>query len=324
MKTRLPIFVFALSFVLGTFALAQVSRWDSVSYDELGFVLQLPTGSAKQPIEGLSGTGVCDVYAQNGLAFVVRVTPAPDDLPTSTAIEQAIQAEAKAASKLGVAKRWEQTSKQGDLFKGLIASVQLSGQDPVQAAISKIVGPDSAVECSSMVAVGDDTSPILRLSVIGPSSRQTEVVTTAKGIAAFLNRTQSASKTPSVETPGPNASATAQKPIPAPAAKPWPALKKGEIELAGVVDAVNPDHKSLTLIVDLVTTVGAEPIALSPARSKVVVLKSKLPWLVVGQRIRVHGKNSGVGKPITADVLEQAPEKKPTNAPSRTRGPITV
>ncbi len=320
MKSRLPISVILLAFALATSALAQASHWDTVSYDKWGIAVQLPSGSVKQAIDGAPADGACDVYVSKGLVCVVKVTPAPDDLPTSTAIEQAIQNAVKQASKLGPAKRWEQDSKQGDLFKGFTGQIQLSADDPVQAAIAKIVGSDPTVECAAMAPVGDDSSPILRVSVIGPVGRQMEVMTTAKGIAGFVSREPKSSK---AGAPKPAKPVTAAKPAQKPAVKPWPTLRKGQIELAGVVESVDPGGKSLTLTVDLVTVVGAEPVTLSPARSKIVLLKSKLVGVSAGQRVRLIGKNTGAGKPITADALEPVQEK-PQSAPARPIGSATA
>lgn len=326
MKTRI------LALVLILFALpagAQVGKWDTVSYEKWGFALQLPSGSVKQAVEGQPESGVCDLYQINGLACIVKVTPTQDTQLSSTVIEQAIQAEVKSASALGPPKRWEQDSKQGDLFKGYSASVQLKAEDPMQAAVGKIVGEKEACESISMASLGDDTSPVLRITVIGPKSRQAEVVTTAKGIAAFMTKTVSAD-------PGPVAAA--KKLIPelksevklAPKPKPqqvvvskprklvieprpqiistpkrWPTIKKGEIELAGSVTSIAPDCKTMILCVDSVIMPGQAPITLSPVRSKKVMLRYKLDWLAVGQRVRIMGKNTGIGKPMTADAVEQ-------------------
>lgn len=312
MRTRLAVQTFVLCCSLASCALAGAQAWDTISYDKWGFALQIPAGCVKQEVLADDG---CDVYAVGSLVCVVKVTPTPDKLPASTAIEQAIQAEVKDSSKLGTAKRWEQESKQGDLFKGFVAPIQLKADDPVGVVSIRIVGSDSAVQCVSMAPVGDDDSPILRISVIGPSDRQAEVVTTAKGIAAFAARTKPALQDAKL-------SATAAKkrspdagtpPKPKPAAKPWPELKKGEIELAGVVDSVSPDGKSLSMTVDLVTLPGGTSVTLSPARTKRVILKAKLTWLSTGQRIRMLGRNTGVGKPITADALEPCPESQPSS-----------
>lgn len=307
MKTRLPIFVVLATLVLAASALAQASRWDTISYEKWGFTIQLPSGSVKHAIDSAPANGVCDVFESKGLVCVVKVSPASDDLPTSTAIEQSIQAEVKLSSKLGSVKRWEQESKQGELFKGFSGGAQLSAEDPVQAAIGKILGDASVVECAAMAPVGDDNSPILCVSVFGPSTRQMEVITTAKGIAAFVSRGAGAAK---AKAPQPKQRVAAAKPAPKPVIKSWPALKKGQIELAGVVESVDPKGKSLIVMVDLVTVIGTDPIALSPARSKTVLLRNKLVGVSVGQRVRLIGKNTGVGKPITADAVEPAQEKQ--------------
>lgn len=318
MKTRLFALTIILCSVLAVRAFAQASSWNTVSYDKWGFALQIPSGCAKQPIDAAPDGGACDLYAGGGLAYVIRIIPAPGNVPTSTAIEQAIQAEIKAAARLGSAKRWEQDSKQGDLFKGFIVPIALDADDTVHAAVGKIVGPGETVQCASMAPVSDDNSPILRIEVIGPKGRQADVVSNAKGMVAFVSRGQASPAPARVETSNPQKLIIERKPdraTPKPApAKPWPTLKKGEIELAGVVDSIAPDGRNLSVVVDLVTMPGDEPVALSPARPKRVLLKIKQTWLTVGQRIRIKGTNTGVGKPIIADALEQT-QQTPSSAP---------
>ena len=309
-------------------AYAQLAKWETVPYEKWGFVLQIPSGFQKQAIPNQPQDGTCDVYAARGLACVVKVTPTPDDQLAATAIEQAVQSQVKESSKLGPAKRWEQDSKQGELFKGFTAMVQLNSADAAESAIGKIVGADTAFECVSMAPLHDETSPILRIGVVGPTNRESEVIAMAKGMAAFVSRIEPAPPALPVNVPKPRKLVPELKPVPPPEPNPkpnpkprpspkpklWPALKPGEIELAGVVDAVSADRKSVTMIVDTVTLPGQDPIELTPARPKKVIMRRKLSWLAAGQRIRVLGRNTGIGKPMTADAVEQLPGSRPISA----------
>ena len=294
MKTRLAAATAVLlSFLLAACARAQAGKWDTVSYEEWGFSVQVPAGSARQDLPVLSDSWMCELYSANGLACFIKLTATPDSQLASTVIEQSIQAEIKAASKLGAARRWEQDSKQGDLYKGFIGPIKLDGSDLLQSGITKVIAGDSGVECVSMAAVGDDMAPILRIGVVGPANRQTEVVAMAKSMAALVRRNQ-APKEPVAE-PGPPSGT-----------KPWPTLKKGEIELEGTVESISADGRSVSLTVDFIKLAGQNRIALSPPRSKQVSLKSKADWLTAGQRVILIGKNTGVGKPMTADVMASA------------------
>lgn len=326
MKTR--ILTLALIFI-ASHAFAQVAKWDTVRYEKWGFALQVPTGSAKQAVGGQIESETCDVYNIGGLACIVKVSPTSDTELASTVIEKAIQAEVKSASALGPAKRWEQNSKQGDLFKGFTAPVQIKPDSDLQAAVGKIISESEAYESISMAPLGDDTSPILRITVIGPKNRQKEIATTAKGVVAFMTRTMSASPEPTAPTPRKLVvePRPAPKPKPAPvvttpkkliiepktalkptlAPKPWPALKKGDIELSGAVNSISADGKTMMLCADSVKMPGQTPITLIPARPKKVMLRKKVDWLAAGQCVRIIGKNTGIGKPMTAGAVEKMP-----------------
>lgn len=302
------------SILPATCARAQIAKWETVSYEKWGFVLQIPSGFQKQALPNQPPDGVCDVYAARGLACVVKVTPTPDDQLAATAIEQAVQSQVKEFSKLGPAKRWEQDSKQGELFKGFTAMVQLNSADAAESAVGKIVGADTAFECVSMAPLGDETSPILRVGVVGPRNRESAVIAMAKGIVAFVSRIESGPPATPVKVPQPKKLVPELKEVSPPKPKPWPALKKGEIELAGIVDAISADRKSLNMIAETVKLPGQDPIELTPTRPKKVMLRQELSWLAVGQRIRILGKHTGVGKPITADAVEQLPGSRPASA----------
>ena len=58
------------------------------------------------------------------------------------------------------------------------------------------------------------------------------------------------------------------------------------------------------MAVDQITLPKAQPIKLEPARSKTIFVKAIPPGLQVGTRIMVVGKNTGVGTPMSADVLK--------------------
>jgi hypothetical protein len=313
MKTRLVCLSIALCCVIAAGdAIAQDAKWRTIRSQQWGFSFQLPPGATRRPLADRPPQGTCDVYAAGGLACVVQVTPTASDALASTAIEQAIQADVKEASKLGSAARWEATSKQGDLFKGFTGRVQLSKTDAAQAMVFRSIGADSGVQSVALAPLGDESAPVLRIAVVGIPNRENEVVAMAKAIASLVTT----GPQPLVQAPNPEPTPT---PAPTPVAKPWAALKSGEIELAGTVESVSKDGRTVTMTVDTVTVIGQEPITLSPTRPKRVLLKSKLRWLTQGLYVRLIGKNSGVGKPIQADAMEQTPAPAPQPIPP---GPV--
>lgn len=280
-------------------ALAQTDRWQAVRYDKWRAGVQIPAAASKHSLPTQPEEATCDLYAVGVLACYVKITPTPDTELASTVIERAIQAEMKQSEKLGAVKRWEQNSKQGDLFKGFTGPTKLDGGDPLQAEISRIIGSDTGIECVSMAPLGDDTAPVIRIGVVGPAGKRNEVVATAKRMAALVTRYNTS----------PNTAVSAAEPKPAP--EPWPTLKKGEIEIEGVVDSVAWDRRSIVLKAEFIKLPGQDRITLSPPRSKHVRLKSKQDWLAAGVRVILVGKNTGIGKPMTADLIEAT--KQPPN-----------
>lgn len=272
-------------------ALAQADKWETVRYEKWQAGVQIPSARSKHDLPAQPEGTMCELYAIGELACYIKITPTPETELASTAIERAIQAETRQSEKLGAVKRWEQNSKQGDLFKGFTGPIKLDGGDPFQAEISRIIGGDTGIECVSMAPLGDDTAPIIRIGVIGPPNKQNEVVATARGMAALVTRYNISS-------------GTHASPEPEPAPKPRPTLKKGDIEIEGVVTSVAADRKSVVLNAEFIRLPGQDRIALSPPRTKQVRLKSRLDWIVQGTRVILIGKNTGIGRPMTADVIE--------------------
>jgi len=271
-------------------ALAQSDKWETVRYDQWKFAAQIPAGAAKHPIDPPE-SGTLDLYSSGGLACSISVTPTPNTQLASTVIEKAIQEEIRRAGGLGAARRWEQASKQGDLFKGYVAPAKLDETDVYAREIGEIIGGSTGVRCAAMAPLGDDTAPILWISVCGTAGTEKDVITTAKAIAASVKR----------DAAPPNANAASPEPK---KAKPWPALKNGEIELEGGIESVAKDGRHLVIAVDFIRLYGHERIALSPVRTKEVRLKTRLDGIAPGVRVILIGRNTGIGKPMAADVIE--------------------
>ncbi len=326
MKTKLISHIIAACFLLSAGAAVAQSNWRNISSPQWGLSYKLPPTATRQPYTGQRSSVLCELYTAGDFAFLIEVTPTPADTLASTAIEQTIQADMKEAAKLGETKRWEATSKQGDLFKGFTGPVQFSATDASCAAVVKVLGGDKGVGSAALVPLGDETGPVLRITVMSKTGKQAEVAAMAKTISSMVTRqpakitTTSAPKPPeAVPTPPPApAPAPAPKPEPAPAVKPWPELVSGKIELVGIVDSISEDGKTVMMTVDTIRMPGQDPVDLSPKRAKKVLLPAKMNTLIKGLRIRLIGRNDGVGKPITADAVELtpvAPEPEPEGPP---------
>ena len=88
--------------------------------------------------------------------------------------------------------------------------------------------------------------------------------------------------------------------------KPVPALKKGEIQVVGVVESVALDGKVLTLTAQHIIMPESAPVKLDPPRRKVVRMKADA-GIAVGDRVVVIGPNAGVGKAMDADFVDKLP-----------------
>ncbi|MGC8863717.1 MAG: hypothetical protein ACP5R5_13210 [Armatimonadota bacterium] len=244
---------------------------------------------------------VWDLFRYADLIYSVRLIRIPPETLTATAIEQAIQARAAEAKALGGARRWELESRQGDLFKGLSGPLPRDEASPDAPVLRKAIGSREAYRCFGMAPVGDRFSPIVCLSVTGPRSRSSEIDDLARFFVFRFSRT-------------PADAAERAQPPPAAAAPSEPAkLKKGDIELLGWVEFIDAGRKTLSMMVDQVRLPHTDYIELRPARRKIVFYENPLPNTVkANSRISVIGFNTGVGKPIRADLISPAaPSKSP-------------
>lgn len=306
MKTRLISLIAALSLLIASVAFAQEIKWKIIPSPQWGFSIQLPPDASRQRLMGRPASGTCEVYASGGFACIVQVTPTASDALASTAIEQAIQSEIKEATTMGPTARWEATSKEGDLFKGYTGQVRLAKTDPAQSAVIKAIGTERGVQSVALAPLGDETAPVLRIAIVGKPDKEPEVAAMAKTVSSMVAKESKPAVIAPDEKPG-------QPSLPTPklSAKPWPQLRTGDIELEGRITSVSSDGKTVMMMVDTIILPGQGPIALSPKRTKKVLLRDKMGALIKGAQIRLVGRNEGVGKPITADAIELAPNPPP-------------
>ncbi|MEN6356800.1 MAG: hypothetical protein ABFD83_06915 [Armatimonadota bacterium] len=308
---RLHLLIISLFLLLSNQAFAaQVGETSVVLYNRPHFSVEVPSSSEKHALIPTVDEEVHDVYIADGCAYVIRVIKVSDDLPASTAIEKIIQEQIKSSSKLGSINRWEMDSRDKVLFKGCTRSVDVN-----EAFLNSLFGGSRCVECVAMAALGDEFSPIVSVGVIGRADQSDDIESLAKYLAFTVSiipdkPALSASPGKHILRPAPNLrSATSRpgyssksKPV-APTVQKPRKLKKGEIELAGTVESLSMDSKSLVMQVSQITMPGSKPIKLDPQRSKAVLYK-KLPLgIAAGSRIVVIGKNEGIGKPIRAGIL---------------------
>lgn len=314
MNTRSVNLILALAALLvsaGTSSGTETPSDSEITFEKWAFKLSLPTNAQRQPAQPAAREGLREVYVADGLAYVVKIISTPPNSLTSTAIEQAIQADMKSGAQFGEVRRWELYTRGGELFKGLsrISPVEGSALGAVEYA-AELFGGDRVFQSVSMAPLGDESSPILSLGVVGPADKESDIENQAKFIAFSVGK---------VEKPRP---AVAGKPAAPPSDRRPPtatprALKKGDIELFGTVASVADDRNSLVLTVTRIRMPGGEPVKLDPPRSKRVLVKKLAENVRTGTSILVIGRNDGVGMPILADTLEVQEQAGASNAEKR-------
>lgn len=288
---------------------AETPKSATIAYDDLALKIEIREPYQKQALPAGDDSTLADAYIHNGLIYVVQVRKTPPDFLTSTAIETAIQAEAKAAAATGGSKRWELYSRKKDLFKGL--SRQITFDDAVLERapfIKDVAQSNIAYQSMASTPLSGDTSPILTVGVIGPQGRETEIENEAKFLAFSVTRMAKDKPNKPSTLPAPPEPAKKTSPAPPAKVKATLPLGKGDIELSGTVALIDQAGKRLTLNVGRIRMPGQEPIDLKPTRTKTVFYEALPGGVTRGARLVVIGRNDGVGKPIYANFVEVADE----------------
>ena len=288
-------------------AATQIPKMKAVPYEAWAFQIEVPRTARRVSLPATEEVELWELYAYGDFVYIAKVVKVPAGALTSTAIEQDIQAESNLFSKRGPTKRWEMDSKRGDLFKGLSCWARPDEDIPEAAVeLGRVLRGRTGYMSAAWTPLKDEASPMLIVGVMGPKGRDNEIESLARFLVRGVTKTKAGASQPSKPTTPPP---TAPKPPPAPPSR--PSLKKGDIEIVGVVESIAPDKKSLTLMADEVTLFGVNPLKLSTPRRKVVLLDKVPPGVSADARIVVIGRNKGVGVPIRADFLEPTEPSPP-------------
>jgi len=294
-------------------ARTQVPKMKAVRFEEWGFQAQVPQTAARQEIAAEGDIKLHEVYIFGDLIYFIKVTQSPADTLASTAIEQELQTFVTATATLGPSNRWEINSKRGDLFKGVSRIIRPEDFNQSEAGfLKKALWGRNGFQSVSMAALKDESGPIVSIGLIGPKSREKEVENIAKFAAFNVSKIGTATitpMTPPAQQPKPvrepKAQPTKKQPAKPPtvAPKKQAVIRKGDIALEGIVCSIDTTSKCMVMLVDQITLPKLQSIKLEPARRKTVFFRN-LPAGVKQQiRIRIVGKNTGIGKAMTADVI---------------------
>lgn len=175
-----------------------------------------------------------------------------------------------------------------------------SAKEPTEPAKVATVDPGGVSRAEpAKVRPSEPAKELPPAPLLGPPAKPADVAQPKPGMQA--DAPAIAPITPAV----PSVAKPAQ-PAQAVRPKPRPTLKKGDIELLGMVELIAADRKSLVMLVDQIIMPGMKPIPLDPARRKLVLVKDLTAGVAAGARIAAIGKNEGVGKPLIAAWLEAA------------------
>lgn len=287
-----------LVFAVGSFACAatQQPKTRVVLYEAFGFAVNVPQASVKQAIPVQEPAKLCEAFRYGNLVYLVKVTAVPEEMLPATAIEKTLQSLTSPEGAMAGARRWE--IEIGDLlFKGLAGSYAVQEGQPEAQVLKSVLRDREAYCCMAMAALADRFSPIVELSVVGPASRAREIDDLARFFVYKFSKVAPKlvpTTTAPTSTARPGTSGEARR-----------TLKKGDIELIGRIEYIDASNKTLILIVDRIRMPNTGYIALDPPRRKTIYLRSPLPHTISADaQVRVIGFNSGVGKPMTADLIE--------------------
>lgn len=274
---------------------------DATAFPQWGLSAEIPKPFTRHPLPPSDSIPYSEVFISGDYAYTLEIIKIPTKLLASTFIEQSIQSDIKLTSS-AEAKRWELESRQGDLFKGITKPYQLTV--PFPGALQKMLGGETGIQSVAMAPLNGESSPVLKIGIISSIANKTTAENKAKALATFVVFTGKLNKIQPALVPKP----VQVKPNPPIVIKPKPItptfLRKGEIELVGVVKSIDTVEKKLVLVVTQIRLPGSNMQKRDPAVPKNVVLLFILPKdIKLGSKISVIGKNLGVGKPIMADVI---------------------
>ena len=284
----------------------QLPKMKAIWFGVWGFQAEVPQTAARQEVAIEGNVKLHEIYTYGELIYFIKVTQAPADTLASTAIEQELQSLVAATATLGTSNRWELDSKRGDLFKGVSRMIRPEDFNQTEAGfIKRALWSRNGFQSMSMAALKDESGPIVTLGTVGPKSREKDI----ENIAKFAAFSFSKIETPAIAPPPvqqPKIQSVIKQPAKTPviAQKKQAVIRKGDIAIEGVVDSIDVTSKCMIMIVDQITLPNLKPIKLEPARRKTVFFRDLPAGVTPQSRIRILGKNTGVGKAMTADVIE--------------------
>lgn len=300
---------------------AAVSQTTAVHhYESFGFSVALPSDCQPVSLGSVApGAGLQEAFSSNGLAYIVIATSAgiPQGVTAHTAVNLAVQQINAAMSKVPGASAHliSATTASGEGVQGFGVAVSDSSRasmGKIPSEVKRMFG-SSVYQAAVFVPVVDSPAVIAVIAVVGPSSREGEVAGKLMEVTRSFTIGKSGAGTgSSTASPGSRDSGLTLKrgpksktPIapPQPDIKPISQLKKGQIELVGVVKSTDAAMKSLDMLVTQAVPFTGHGVMINPPRLKRVYVKEIAEGVKEGAVILVVAGDTGPGKSVTADTL---------------------
>ncbi len=295
-------------------ALAQGSTPVKFRYLTYDFSVDIPSPYQPTKLSGESGGGLEQDYLSNGLLYIVLASDDvhPRDTSASTVIEMMCQianwlSAGDPAANLHVIST---ETRQGLPARGFGVTAHDIGNQSKKVGLVTTAPPEikqmfgsEVYVAIALVPLNDLPAVAAAVGVVGPASRSREVENAAFRLAQTIVLAN-----PAVALPAGVYAAISSEPghakPPAPVVKPFNELKKGEIELVGIVKSVDAKAKSLDLLVGRVAQCSSNGALLDPPRLKRVFADS-IPADVKEEVVLVVvAPDTGQGKPVTARLMK--------------------
>lgn len=293
----------ALVFGVAASAFAQTGM--ALNYDQYGLGVTLPADSERIPLGDIGGGGMQAAYKSNGLAYIVLASTEFGErgMGARASIEMMVQMLTVIKSKVPDFPVHPLTAntKQGMVAKGfgmsgrVISSKESWSRVPDE--IRNMFGNEVSLGVL-FVPIVDYPALVGAILVVGPTSRAGDIDSQATSLAGTLVVSRPTSplfggaKGPKTAAP------------PAPEVKSLNQLKKGQIELVGVVKTTDAERKCVDMLVTQAVPFTGHGAIISPPRLKRVFVKDIAEGIKEGVIIVVIAGDTGPGKSVTADTLK--------------------
>lgn len=309
--------VAVLVLMVGAAAVAQTATTTVHKYDSFGFSVSLPSTCQPVSLGNLgSGAELYEAFSGNGLAYIIlAIRNLPNNMSARTFMNMFSQALSTAMAKNPAVSfhALSATTGQGIPAQGFGMTVTETGKGvgKIPPEVKSMFG-SSVYQAAVLVPIVDTPAVLGAIAVVGPADKQGEIMSQVIAVAQTfsLGKPSDAGATISSSSGSRDImtgthSKGSKTPVapPQPDIKPFSELKKGQIELVGVVKSTDSAGKCVDMLVGQAVAFGGHGAILDPPKLKRVYVKEIAEGVKEGVVIIVVAKDTGPGKSVTAGTL---------------------